>query len=121
MHDEMIPIAVFAAIVMVVFIVLYFKFKTRTAVQKTIRLALEKGSELTPELLDQIATPKQARASDLRRGMVSLAIGIGFALFGYILGEEDAVRPMIAIGMFPTIVGIAYLILWRTGDREQQS
>jgi len=119
MIEEFIPIAVFIAFVLTVLVVSYFKYKSPLVVHETIRLALEKGNELSPELLDQIATPKQAKASDLRRGVVSLAIGIAFAVFGFILGEEDAVRPMIAVGMFPAIVGIGYLILWRTGDRGQ--
>ena len=119
MIEEFIPIAVFIAFVLTVLVISYFKHKSRLVVHETIRLALEKGNELSPELIDQIATPKQAKASDLRRGVVSLSIGIAFSVFGFILGEEDAVRPMIAVGMFPAIVGVGYLILWRTGDREQ--
>jgi len=121
MYEEFIPIALFMATVLAIAVIMYFKYKTRSAVQETIRLALEKGTELSAELLEQISEPKKFASTDLRRGLISIAIGIGFALFGSILGEEDAVRPMIAIGMFPTLVGIAYLILWRTGDREQQN
>lgn len=117
MVEEFIPIAFFMVIVLIVFVIAYFKFKTRSAYQETIRLALEKGSELSPELLDQLAGPKRPKASDLRRGSVALAIGAAFALFGFILGEEEAVRPMIAVGMFPAMMGIAYLVLWKTRDR----
>ncbi len=121
MVEEFIPIASFIATVLIVAVIMYFKYKTRSAVQETIRLAMEKGTELSGELIEQISEPKKSTATDLRRGLISIAIGVGFALFGAILGEEDAARPMLAIGMFPTLVGIAYLILWRTGDREQQS
>ncbi len=116
-----VPVAVFTAGVLIVFVIMYFKAKTRAGVQKTIRLALEKGNELTPELLDRLAAPKQSQSSDLRRGVIALSIGIGFALFGTIIGEPDAVRPMIGVGMFPAIIGIGYLILWKTSDREQKS
>jgi len=116
-----VPVAVFIAGVLIVFVIMYFKAKTRAGVQKTIRLALEKGNELTPELLDRLAAPKQSQSSDLRRGVIALSIGIGFALFGTIIGEQDAVRPMIGVGMFPAIIGIGYLILWKTSDREQKS
>jgi len=120
-EETIVPIAVFIAIVLTVFVVMYFKAKSRSGVQKTIRLALEKGNDLTPELLDRLAAPRQNQSSDLRRGIISLSIGIGFMLFGYILGEEDAIRPMLGIGMFPVIIGVAYLILWKTSDREQES
>ncbi len=122
MNEEIfIPISVFIAGVLVVFVVMYFKAKNRAGVQKTIRLALEKGNELTPELLDRLAAPKQRQSSDLRRGVIALSIGIGFAVFGTIIGEPEAVRPMIGVGMFPAIIGIGYLILWKTSDREQKS
>lgn len=120
-EGTIVPIAVFTAGVLIVFVVMYFKAKTRAGVQKTIRLALEKGNELTPELLDRLAAPKQSQSSDLRRGVIGLSIGIGFALFGTIIGEPDAVRPMIGVGMFPAIIGIGYLILWKTSDREPKS
>ena len=116
-----VPVAVFTAGVLIVFVIMYFKAKTRAGVQKTIRLALEKGNELTPELLDRLAAPKQSQSSDLRRGVIALSIGIGFAIFGTIIGEPDAVRPIIGVGMFPAVIGIGYLILWKTSDREQKS
>jgi preprotein translocase subunit YajC len=121
MVEEFIPIAVFIAAVLIISVITYFRYKSHQAVQQTIQAAMEKGHELSPELLDKLAGPKKVTASNLRRGIISLAIGIAFALFGVILGEEDAIRPMIAIGMFPAMIGVAYLILWRTGDREQQS
>ena len=122
MNEEiLIPISLFIAGVLIVFLIMYFKAKTRAGVQKTIRLALEKGNELTPELLDRLAAPKQSQSSDLRRGVIALSIGIGFAIFGTVIGEPDAVRPLIGVGMFPAIIGIGYLILWKTSDREQKS
>lgn len=119
--EIIVPVAVFGSVVLIVFLIMYFKAKTRAGVQKTIRLALEKGSDLTPELLDRLAAPKQNQSSDLRRGIISLAIGVGFILLGYTIGEEEAVRPTLAIGMFPIIIGIAYLILWKISDREQKN
>lgn len=121
MTEEFIPIAVFIAAVLIISVISYFRYKSHLAVQQTIQAAMEKGHELSPELLDRMAAPKKVNASNLRRGVISLAIGIAFALFGVILGEEDAVRPMMAIGMFPAMIGAAYLILWRTDDSEQQS
>ncbi len=119
MEDEIIPLAVFLTGAVIVFIFMYFKYKARSDLQVTIRQAIEKGNELSPELLERMSEPRQKKSSDLRRGTIALAIGIGFAVFGFILDEEDAIRPMIGIGMFPVMVGIAYLILWRTSDREQ--
>ena len=116
-----IPITAFVVTGLVIFVITFFRYKTRQATQKTIRLALEKGNEMTPELLASLTEPRHSVSGDLRRGLVSLSIGVGVALFGFILGEEDAVRPMIGMSMFPVFIGIAYLILWRLGQREKQS
>ena len=96
-----------------------YRHKTRTKVQETIQLALEKGNELTPELIDRMAGPIPGPDRDFRRGMIAIAIGIACALFGVTLGEQDAVRPLIAIGTLPFLVGVAYLIMWRLGQREK--
>ena len=122
MHNEMwIPITMFIVIGVVFFTIAYFKYRSRQATQKTIRLALEKGNDLTPELLESLSEPKSSTSNDLRRGMISIAIGVGFSVFGFILDEDDAVRPLIGVGMFPIIIGIAYLTLWWLGGREQKN
>jgi hypothetical protein len=49
----------------------------------------------------------------MRRGVIAISLGVGFAAFGLLLGEEDAVRPFLAIGAFPFLIGVAYLGLWK--------
>ena len=82
---------------------------------------MEKGNDMTPELLASLTEPKYDVSRDLRRGMVSVAIGIGVVIFGFMVDEEEAIRPMIGIAMFPMFIGFAYLILWRLGEREQKN
>lgn len=120
MAEEIIPVVMFIVMGFVLALFFYYRYRGRVEVQSTIRLALEKGNELTPELLDRMAESKggSSKERDLRRGMVSMGIGTACALFGFILGEDDAVRPLIAIGMFPLLVGIAYLVLWYLARRE---
>ena len=117
-------IAVFIPIVsMVVFglvLVAFFHYrnKARSELQGTIQQAMEKGTELTPELIDRLAGPKPGPDRDLRRALIWLAVGGGFVLFGLIIQEEDAFRALSAIGMFPLLVGIAYLVMWKFTDRS---
>jgi hypothetical protein len=116
-----IPILALVVIGAVSITVTYFRHKTRMGTEKTIRLALEKGNELSPEMLDRLANPKKGTGADLRRGMVSVAIGIGFALIGIMGDEDEMIRPLIGIAMLPMFIGFAYLILWRLGEREQKN
>ena len=122
MHEGFwIPITGMVGFGLVIFAFIFFRYKSRLATQQTIRLALEKGNDMSPELLASLTEPKYDVARDLRRGMVSVAIGIGFVIFGFMVDEEEAVRPMIGIAMFPMFIGFAYLILWQLGKREKQS
>lgn len=113
-----IPIVLFVCLAVVLIAVAWYRHRTQAGLQETIRTALEKGVELTPEVIESLGQPKPRPHSDLRRALVSLAIGIGFAAFGFILDEDDAIRPLIAVGMFPLFVGIAYLIMWRVEERR---
>lgn len=112
-----IPISFFIATVLVVWIVIAFRYRSRRDVQATYRAAIERGQELTPELLDRLGDT-QPKNRDLRRGIVLVGVGLAFAIFGATLGEEDAVRPMLAIGVFPFLLGIAYLGLWKFSRKD---
>jgi hypothetical protein len=113
---EWVPITLFLCLAVVVVLFLYFRYRSRREAQQTVRAALEKGVQLTPELLQQLGEPQRPRNSDLRRGVIAMSLGIGFAAFGLLVGEEDAVRPFLAIGAFPFVVGVAYLGLWKVRE-----
>ena len=115
---ELVAIALFAAIALIVCLLLYFRYRSRESIQATIRQAMEKGQELSPEILDRLGEPRKSGSADMRRGIIGLAIGVAIAGFGVLLGEEDAVRPMLAISSFPFVVGIAYLGLWQFSKRS---
>ncbi len=110
-YELLIPIVLFLCIAFVMALGLWLRTRTRLELQNTVRLALDKGQELTPELIDRLGQPQKDPRADLRKGLVWLAVGAGFAAFGLILDERDAVRPLIATGAFPFIIGVAYLIM----------
>jgi Domain of unknown function (DUF6249) len=118
-NEEMyIPIVLFICLAVIFGLFLMFRYRTRADMQKTVRSALDKGQELTPELVERLGQPKPMPHADLRRALIWIAVGVGFALFGFILDEDDAVRPLIAIGTFPVVIGIAYLILSRFSEKD---
>ena len=119
MEELWIPIALFAGITICVSLFLYLKFKTRREMQKTFRLALDKGSELSPEFVKQLSGPEPHPDKDLRRGLVWIALGIAMMLLAVGIGEEDAYGPMMGTAAFPGLVGVAYLIMWRFGTRKE--
>ena len=62
-----IPIVLFVSIAVVFSLWFYFRYKARLATQQTFRLALEKGSELSPEFMKSLSDPEPPRNRDLRR------------------------------------------------------
>lgn len=113
-----IPITMFVCLAVVLVFAAWYRHRTQSGLQETIRTALDKGVELTPEIIESLGQPKPRPDSDLRRALVSLAIGVGFVVFGFILDEDDAVRPLVAVGSFPILIGIAYMVMWRIEGRR---
>jgi len=114
-----VPIVLFLSVGAVIALGLMFRYRARAEVQKTLRQAIERGQEMTPEFLQHLGDPPRSRTADLRRGIIAMAIGVGFAVFAIVLGEEDAVRPMLGVASFPLMLGVAYLFLWRFAARPE--
>jgi len=113
-----IPIALFIAVTIVICIFFYFRYRNAAEIQRTARTAIEQGQELSPEFLSTLSEQARPGSSDLRRGVIAIAIGLGLAAFGLLVGEDDATQPLLAIGSLPLIIGVAYLGLWKFSPRE---
>jgi hypothetical protein len=116
-----IPIVLVICVAVVLCSGVYFNFLSRTEYQKTVRTVIERGQQqLTPEFLERLSEGRGAKAKDrdLRIGVVSVALGLGIGSFGLLIGESDAVRPFIAIGNVPALIGLALIGLWKFGPRD---
>ena len=112
MFEDVVPVVLFLTIGGVVSLIYYFRYRTRQAIQLTVRTALEQGQTLTPEVLEGLTDSLNSRNADLRRGVISVTVGIALFAFGNLIGEDDARAPLMAISAFPFLVGFAYLGLW---------
>ncbi|MFV2089156.1 MAG: DUF6249 domain-containing protein [Pseudomonadales bacterium] len=110
--ETWIPIVMFLTIGVVLALIAYFRFRTRGEIQSTVRAAIERGQELSPDLIESLMETLTTKHADLRRGIISLAIGAAFFLFAGFIGEEDAEGPLMGVAMFPALIGIGYLGLW---------
>ena len=118
--DVVVPSILFMGMTLTLIMMFFWRYRAKRDVQETIQRALEKGAELTPELLARLGEPVAKGETYMRRGVIWLAAGIAIAVFGVVVGEEDAIRPMLAIGCFPAIIGAANLLLWKiTGDKDE--
>ena len=115
MVEELIPIVLFAMIAIIVWLVSYFRFRAKSETQQTIRMALEKGNELSPEFIEQLGDPEPTQNKDMRRGLIWLGLAAGLALCGWATPDPSgyALRGCLAGAAFPFAIGTAYMIMWR--------
>ena len=120
MDGEWIPITMFIGLTIVLCLFFWFRSKSRGDVQATIRAAMEKGQELTPEVIDRLGHPKPSKYKDLRVALVFIAIALSMGIFGFMIPDDDEEVALIFAGMasFPFLIGVAYLIMWRVTGRE---
>ena len=113
---------VFSAITAIVFGPSYLKSREKREMQTTVRHAIDKGQDLPPELIDamtrDVASKLPSRTRDLRRGVIWLAVGIGFAAFSYLssLGWNDhdmegASAAGLGLAALPITIGLAFIVL----------
>lgn len=103
---------VFGFTLLIVMAVLYAAHRARQMRHETIRLALEKGQPLPPELLQPPAAP----GSDLGRGVKLVAIGLGLSAMLFFMHNHKHVWP---VGLILVFLGLGFLVShWLSGRRE---
>ena len=121
MEGILVPISMFAGITVVLSLVFWLRYRNRRDMQQTVRMALDKGQELSPELIDRLGQPKAPKDKDLRLAVIWLALAIALVLCGIFVPDPSgyALKGIWAGAAFPLCIGIGYLILWLFTDRNQ--
>jgi hypothetical protein len=73
---------------------------------ETLRLMVEKGVPIPPELI----APKPKPGGDLRRGLILSTFGVGLGIF---LASAASERGLWTLGFVPLLVGLGYLAAHR--------
>ena len=112
----------FAGLTVIIGLFFWFRYRARSEMQQTIRTAIDKGQELTPELVESLGSPqKSPKDKDLRLSLIWLATALGIGFFGFAMSsvEEEVFMIMLGIAAFPFMLGLAYMIMWRYTERAQ--
>lgn len=112
----LIPISMFAMIGAIVIVPSWLKSRERRELHSTLRAAIDKGLPLPTEIIDAMTKNVKVAPtslSDMRTGIIWLAVGLGIGAFGFVIGfdEADAFHPLLGIGAIPAIIGLAYIVL----------
>ena len=118
MVEEFIPIVMFIMVGVVLVALFWFRYKARAELQQTVRNALERGIELSPDLVDRLGAAKPPKGKDLRLGVIWMSLALALLLCGLAIPEPDALRGVLAAAAFPFSIGLAYLLLWTVVSRH---
>ena len=100
-----VPIVLFLSFVGVVAIVISHRLKKTKLLHETIRAMIDKGQPIPPELL-QPQEPRRRPRSDLRRGLLFIAVGVALLI-------TLPQGPAKAGGLIPLLMGVAFLVTWK--------
>ncbi len=114
MEDTLVPLGLFLMMGVVVWTIMFFRFRARQELQLTLRSSVEAGQVLSPEALEDLVAAMQPKKSDLRRGLLWMAIALGIAVCSFVINDDEA-RALIPKPPMAEIIGLAYFILWRLG------
>jgi hypothetical protein len=104
---------VFACPVAIVLIVLYYRQRRIRQLHQTLAVMIEKGVPIPQELLGREV---RQRPSDLRRGIILIATGLG--LLGFLLGQKDEAW---GLALIPLLIGFGYLLVWKLDQHRPTS
>lgn len=120
-EDIVVPVALFISIAVIFGLAYMYRYRTRTELQRTVRAALDKGQELTPELIERLGQPRQTPYTDLRRALIWIAVGLGFMVSAFVFDHGIVDRSLIGVGAFPLLIGLAYLVMSRFSEKDASS
>ncbi|MBI1361856.1 MAG: hypothetical protein GC155_16390 [Alphaproteobacteria bacterium] len=120
--EIVVPIALFTTIVLVVWASLHFTQKKRAEAFQTLRLAIEKGQQISPEAMEAMARMAPPMR-DMRLGIIFISIALAFGALAGIIGteEQEALRPILGIGVFPLFLGLAFIGLHLFANESRRS
>ena len=109
--------------------------RERQKLYDLMRASVDRGQPLPPELVAQLTaeteTPIRSTGADadMRRAVVLIAVGLGLAMFGGLLGWGISMASPIGgaitggiiagCGAIPGFIGLAFLILWLVGRHNR--
>jgi len=98
----------------VVIIGLFLSHARRMKPHQVLEKSIDKGYELTPEVLEKVSQVKTPKDRDLRRGITLISISIAVFLFSYAIPDEDDAKIFFrAMALFPFFIGCGFLLMWK--------
>ncbi len=105
----LVPLIVFASIVLMVGTPFYFHHRNRRVIYDAIKTSVEKTGEADPKLIEAITHDSIGANKDLRRGILLVALAAGLALIGVYAEGGFIGAPFWVLAFPPGLIGGAYI------------
>lgn len=112
MEDILVPLAFFGVVPFIVWSVTHYRHKSRAKLAETVQSIAASGQPVDPELIKNLGMPGKRAHSDLRGGLIAIAVGLGFAVMGQAIPDPEAGPMMLSLGSFPIFIGLALIGFW---------
>lgn len=103
---------IFGGVPFVVFLIMFFRYKTRSRFAQMVESLADKGQTLDQDLIRSVAFPARGKHADLRLSMILIATGLAFITLGAFIPEDEAQAALAGLGSFPILIGLALLAYW---------
>ncbi len=107
-EDVFVPLVVFTAIAAISISAFFYSYKKRMVVYDAIKVAIEKTGTADPKLVEAIIRDNVGPNADIRKGIILIATAAAFAVLGFAIPDEEAVRIMLGLAAFPGLIGLSY-------------
>ncbi|MCH8489677.1 MAG: DUF6249 domain-containing protein [Oceanicaulis sp.] len=113
--EELVPLAPFIMVVLIVATVFFFSSRNRREVLETVREAMRNDQTLDPETIKALGMPqKKSGNGDLKGGLILIAVALALIVMGWMMastitqsaGEPDPMIMMTGIAAFPGFIGL---------------
>jgi ABC-type transport system involved in cytochrome c biogenesis permease subunit len=120
MEEVIAVVGVFGSLPLIIWLVIHYRFKAKAKSAEIVQAMIANDKEITPELIKSVGFTPTRRHGDLRTGLILLAIGIAFFIFGGMIPEDEAQAVFAGIASFPILIAIAMIAFWYFVSRKDQ-
>jgi hypothetical protein len=106
-------VAFWIFIAVVVLASIWYAYARNREMQKTIRLAIEKGMQLDAAVINTLTTRESGNPGDYYiGGIICIACGLGLPILGYFIGRiaPEAFFPITGAGVLVGLIGLSLIV-----------
>ena len=92
------------------------RFKLKVKTHELLEKSIDKGIDVTPELLEKLNQDRSPRFKDFRRGIIMMAVGAAVFCFSLVIPTDDTAKVFRGLSLLPLFIGAGFLLVWKLNN-----